>query len=115
MWLKYDSFFWLFFLQHKPVNDKPEFKPCPTDTDRVIFKRKPSDLTGDYAAAVDISCIGANDDGHCCKYQDGMIAGWNGDRLCYDIPDVWSSKWKKKKKSFLNFYFYNSNILILYL
>lgn len=70
-------------------NNKPQPKPCPQNTSRVKYRRNPSDYYGDCVAE-DIRCLESLDDGHCWKCRDGLVPGWNGDGLCYEIPDFWN-------------------------
>lgn len=66
-------------------SDKPGAKPCPPNTNKVIYRRNPSNPLGD-CVAVDRRCANARDDGYCISCKDNEYA--HSDGRCYKIVAV---------------------------
>lgn len=62
--------------------NNPNLKPCPPNTNKLNYRRNPSNPTGD-CVAVDINCVNSRDDGYCIECLPGNFAYTDG--LCYKI------------------------------
>lgn len=65
--------------------DRPGATPCPANTDKVVYKRNPSNPLGN-CVAVDVRCANSRDDGYCISCKDGEYA--HSDGKCYRVTLV---------------------------